>query len=47
VVEVAARMGWSSAVVKKELKNLEWASSGSGWKKTGHKWMNTPGIHEW
>ena len=35
VVEVAARMNWSSAVVKKELKNLEWQSSGSGWKKTG------------
>lgn len=29
------RMNWSSAVVKKELKNLEWLSSGTGWKKTG------------
>ena len=35
VVELAAKMGWSSAVVKKELKNLEWQSTGSGWKKTG------------
>ena len=26
VVDVAATMNWSSAVVKKELKNLEWVS---------------------
>jgi len=35
VVEVSARMGWQSAIVKKELKNLEWASTPTGWKKTG------------
>ena len=35
VVNVAATMDWSSAVVKKELKNLEWLSTGAGWKKTG------------
>ena len=35
VVNVAATMDWSSAIVKKELKNLEWSSTGSGWKKTG------------
>jgi len=35
VVEVSARMGWQSAIVKKELKNLEWTSTPTGWKKTG------------
>ena len=35
VVNVAATMDWSSAIVKKELKNLEWSSTGSGEKKTG------------
>jgi len=35
VVEVSARMGWESAIVKKELKNLEWTSTPTGWKKTG------------
>ena len=29
------RMGWHSAVVKKELKNLEWSHSAAGWRKTG------------
>ncbi|XP_076061093.1 recQ4 helicase [Oratosquilla oratoria] len=28
VVEIAARMGWNSGVVKRELKNLEWDTSG-------------------
>ena len=28
------RMGWHSAVVKKELKNLEWSHSAAGWRKT-------------
>ena len=28
-------MGWHSAVVKKELKNLEWSHSAAGWRKTG------------
>ena len=32
---MSARMGWSSAVVKKELKNLEWSQTGAGWRKTG------------
>jgi len=35
VVEVSARMNWQSAIVKKELKNLEWTSTPTGWKKTG------------
>jgi len=35
VVEVAARMGWDSGLVKKELKNLQWSSTVTGWKKTG------------
>jgi len=35
VVEVSARMGWESAIVKKDLKNLEWTSTPTGWKKTG------------
>eukprot|EP00092_Neocalanus_flemingeri_P040667 GFUD01044278.1.p1 GENE.GFUD01044278.1~~GFUD01044278.1.p1 ORF type:complete len:1538 (+),score=567.86 GFUD01044278.1:263-4615(+) len=35
VVEVSARMNWQSAIVKKELKNLEWSSTPTGWKKTG------------
>eukprot|EP00090_Calanus_glacialis_P000787 TRINITY_DN10552_c0_g1_i1.p1 TRINITY_DN10552_c0_g1~~TRINITY_DN10552_c0_g1_i1.p1 ORF type:complete len:1436 (-),score=591.02 TRINITY_DN10552_c0_g1_i1:100-4407(-) len=35
VVEVSAKMGWESAIVKKELKNLEWSSTPTGWKKTG------------
>ena len=35
VVDVSSRMGWNSGVVKKELKNLEWKSTPSGWKKTG------------
>ena len=26
VVEVSAKMGWDSSIVKKELKNLEWVS---------------------
>ena len=28
-------MGWDSAIVKKELKNLEWTSTPEGWKKSG------------
>jgi len=35
VVDVSAEMGWNSSLVKKELKNLEWKSTSSGWKKTG------------
>ena len=35
VVDVSARMGWNSAVVKKELKNLEWKSTAAGWRKSG------------
>ena len=35
VVSVSARMGWDSAIVKKELKNLEWTQGPVGWKKTG------------
>ena len=35
VVEVSARMGWDSAIVKKELKNLEWTCGLTGWKKSG------------
>jgi len=35
VIDVSAKMGWNSAIVKKELKNLEWASTPTGWKKTG------------
>ena len=35
VVDVSARMGWDSAIVKKELKNLEWTSGLTGWKKSG------------
>jgi ATP-dependent DNA helicase Q4 len=35
VVEVSARMGWNSSVVKKELKNLEWRSTPAGWRKSG------------
>lgn len=35
VVDISAEMGWNSAVVKKELKNLEWKSTSTGWKKTG------------
>ena len=35
VVEVSALMGWNSALVKKELKNLEWKSTSAGWRKTG------------
>jgi len=35
VVAVSARMGWNSAVVKKELKNLEWKSTPAGWRKSG------------
>ena len=26
-------MGWDSAIVKKVLKNLQWVSTGTGWKK--------------
>ena len=35
VVSVSARMGWDSAIVKKELKNLEWSSTPAGWRKSG------------
>ena len=35
VVEVSCQMGWNSALVKKELKNLEWKSTPMGWRKTG------------
>ena len=35
VVEVSARMGWTSAIVKKELKNLEWTQGPVGWRKSG------------
>merc|ERR1712059_144 len=35
VVEVSAKMDWNSAIVKKELKNLEWMSTPMGWRKTG------------
>ena len=28
-------MGWTSAVVKKELKNLEWTQGPVGWRKSG------------
>jgi ATP-dependent DNA helicase Q4 len=35
VVDVSSRMGWNSAVVKKELKNLEWKSTSGGWRKSG------------
>ena len=29
------RIGCPSAIVKKELKNLEWKSTPSGWRKSG------------
>jgi len=35
VVEVSAKMGWDSGIVKKELKDLQWISTGTGWKKSG------------
>ena len=36
VVEVSARMGWDSGVVKRELKNLQWTRApGGSWKKSG------------
>merc|ERR550519_840118 len=35
VVEVSAKMGWDSGIVKKELKNLQWISTGTGWKRSG------------
>ena len=35
VVDVSARMGWDSAIVKKELKNLEWNHTAAGWRKSG------------
>jgi len=35
VVEVSHRIGCPSAIVKKELKNLEWKSTPSGWRKSG------------
>ena len=35
VIYIYVRMGWHSAVVKKELKNLEWSHSAAGWRKTG------------
>ena len=35
VVSISARMGWDSAIVKKELKNLEWSQTAAGWRKSG------------
>ena len=35
VVEVSARMGWTSATVKKEQKTLEWTQGLLGWRKAG------------
>lgn len=35
VVEVSSKMGWDSGIVKKELKDLQWSSTATGWKKSG------------